>query len=60
MKKNIKYVDKREGDVGVLIAKVDLAFKVLEWKAKRSLQDICKDNWRWQKRNFKKNSSNII
>ncbi len=49
----IKYVAKREGDVGVLIAKVDLASKVLGWTAKRSLKDICKDNWRWQKRNFK-------
>ena len=49
----IEYVDKREGDVGILIAKVDLAHKVLGWKAKRSLKDICLDNWRWQKSNFK-------
>ena len=45
----IRYVEKREGDVGILIAKVDLAHKLLKWKAKRSLKDICQDNWRWQK-----------
>ena len=37
----------------ILIAKVDLACKLLGWTAKRSLKDICKDNWRWQKSNFK-------
>ena len=47
-----QYVDKRKGDVGILIAKVDLAYRVLGWRAKKSLKDICRDNWRWQKSNF--------
>jgi UDP-glucose 4-epimerase len=45
-----EYVDRRDGDVPVLYADVNKAFNVLNWKAKKSLEDMCKDAWRWQQK----------
>ncbi|ORX80528.1 UDP-glucose 4-epimerase [Basidiobolus meristosporus CBS 931.73] len=46
-----KIVDRRPGDVGVVVADPDLAHKELHWKAERGLTDMCQDLWRWQKGN---------
>ena len=48
-KVNINYVfsDKRIGDPPKLIANVLLAKKLLKWKAKRNLEEMCKDGWKW-------------
>ncbi|MGP8154243.1 MAG: hypothetical protein ACLQBQ_08915 [Smithella sp.] len=39
------------GDIAVCYADPSLAQKLLKWKAKRSLMDMCADTWRWQFRN---------
>lgn len=40
--------DRRFGDVAEIYAGVDLAEQWLGWKAARSIDDMCRDHWRWQ------------
>lgn len=42
---------RREGDIDQLYADVTLAKQLLGWQAKRNLEDMCRDAWRWQKQN---------
>lgn len=43
--------DRRPGDVAQCYADPALAKKLLGWEAKRSLEEMCADSWRWQKGN---------
>jgi UDP-glucose 4-epimerase len=43
-----KIVDRRPGDVGEMYADTSFASKVLNWRAKRTLRDMCHDSWQWQ------------
>jgi UDP-glucose 4-epimerase len=47
----IVYAPRREGDVACFYACPDLARQVLGWQAKRDLNDMCNDTWKWQSRN---------
>jgi len=51
--KDIPYeiVPRREGDVAVSYADCSLALKELEWKAHKSLLEMCRDSWNWQSKN---------
>jgi len=40
--------DRRPGDSACSIADPSLAQKVLGWATTRSLEDMCRDGWRWQ------------
>lgn len=42
---------RRAGDLPAVVANVDKAKEVLGWTAKRSLKDMCRDSWNWQKKN---------
>lgn len=42
---------RRPGDVAFYWADPNQARKLLGWTAKKSLQDMCNDSWRWQKLN---------
>jgi UDP-glucose 4-epimerase len=42
---------RRAGDLPAVVANVDKAKAVLGWTAKRSLKDMCRDSWNWQKNN---------
>ncbi len=42
---------RRPGDVPEMYANADKAYKLLGWKAKKNLDDMCRDGWRWQKMN---------
>ena len=42
---------RRGGDLPAVYADVSKAEKVLGWKAKRTLADMCRDSWNWQKNN---------
>lgn len=44
-------VSRRPGDVAKLEACPALAEKLLGWRAKRSLEDMCRDGWAWQSTN---------
>ena len=49
----IPYVitDRRQGDIAECYADPTLAQKMLHWKAERSLEEMCRDAWNWQKNN---------
>ncbi len=50
---------RRAGDVAACWADPSKAFDELGWKSQKTLDDMCRDTWRWQKQNpdgFVKNS----
>lgn len=46
-----KVVGRRAGDIATCYADASKAEKLLGWKAKRSLQEMMRDAWNWQKNN---------
>ena len=42
---------RRPGDIATVYSNPEKAEKVLGWKAKRTLVDMCRDLWTWQKNN---------
>lgn len=42
---------RRAGDIATSYADASLAEKVLGWKAKRGLKEMCEDTWMWQHKN---------
>jgi len=41
-------VSRRAGDIAECFADPSYAKKVLGWEAKRSIEEMCKDSWKWQ------------
>lgn len=46
-----KFMPHRSGDVAECWADTEKANVVLVWKAKRTVEDMCRDMWRWQCKN---------
>lgn len=46
-----KLVPRRAGDIAKCYANPYYAKEVLGWEAKRSLEEMCEDSWRWQSNN---------
>lgn len=46
-----RIVDRRPGDIAECWADTSLANQLLGWRAKRGLDDMCRDTWRWQNSN---------
>ncbi len=44
-------VERRPGDIATCYADPTKSEQVLGWKAERSLADMCRDSWNWQKNN---------
>ncbi len=44
-------VPRRAGDVAAYFADVSRARALLGWRARRSLDDMCRDAWNWQQKN---------
>ena len=44
---------RRPGDLDEVWANADKAVELIKWRATRSLEDMCKDSWNWQKNNPK-------
>ena len=42
---------RRSGDVAECFADPSKAMAELSWKAEKSLEDMCRDSWRWQRGN---------
>jgi len=40
--------NRREGDAAILYANNNLAAKLFKWEPRRSLEDMCRDGWKWQ------------
>ena len=45
------FTERREGDLPEFWADAGKAKRVLDWQARRSLDDMCRDAWNWQKQN---------
>ncbi|MFK7902304.1 MAG: UDP-glucose 4-epimerase GalE [Nitratireductor sp.] len=43
-----KIAPRREGDIGTCYAKADKANTLLNWKAKRDLEEMCNSSWQFQ------------
>ena len=52
---DVPYVitDRRPGDIGTCYADPAKSAQLLHWKAERTLADMCRDSWNWQKNNPK-------
>ena len=48
---NYEIASRRYGDVAEYYADCKKAKEIIGWSAKRSLDDICKDGWKWQNEN---------
>nr|WP_199064853.1 UDP-glucose 4-epimerase GalE [Chromobacterium sp. ASV5] len=46
-----RIVARRPGDIAECWANPAAAEKLLGWKAEKTLEDMCRDSWRWQSRN---------
>lgn len=46
-----KIVQRREGDIAECYADPSKAYSVLGWKAKRGIEEMCTDTWKWQQLN---------
>lgn len=51
IKVNHVYGARRDGDLAECYANADKAYKILGWKTERTLEDMCRDSWNWQKNN---------
>lgn len=46
-----QFSERRSGDKVMSVANISLAFQLLNWQTKRTLEDMCIDGWKWQKLN---------
>ncbi|MER2040593.1 UDP-glucose 4-epimerase GalE [Desemzia incerta] len=44
-------VDRRPGDIASFFADASKAAKELDWKAEFTLEEMCRDSWKWQENN---------
>ena len=45
------FTERREGDNGIVIANNEKVIKILKWRPKRTIEEMCLDGWRWQLKN---------
>ena len=43
--------DRRPGDIATCYADPGKSARILGWKAEKTLEDMCRDSWNWQKNN---------
>ena len=48
-----KIAPRRDGDIAMCYSNPDKAEKELGWKAEKTLEDMCKDSWKYIKNNTK-------
>ena len=48
---NYKIVERRPGDIDECYADPKKAYEVLGWKAENTIEDMCRDSYRWQTNN---------
>lgn len=51
LKLNYEYGPRRAGDLADSYANADKALRVLGWKTEKTLDDMCRDLWKWQSMN---------
>ena len=48
---NFSFAPRRHGDVSRLVADNSQALKILNWKPERTIEQMCRDGWKWQQNN---------
>ena len=51
---NYEFKERRPGDIAISVADNKLAISLLNWLPKRTLEEMCRDGWRWQRNQNKK------
>jgi len=51
VKVSYRFTSRRPGDLPICYADPSKSLEMLGWKAERSLMDMCRDSWNWQKQN---------
>lgn len=46
-----EFTGRREGDAAICFADAQKAEQLLNWKAHKTLEDMCRDTWNWQSKN---------
>lgn len=46
-----QFLGRREGDIAISIANPTKAKEKLNWQARKTLEDMCRDTWRWELNN---------
>ncbi len=54
IKINYKFTNRRSGDVGISLANTEKMVEILKWKPEKSIEDMCRDGWKWQKSKIQK------
>jgi UDP-glucose 4-epimerase len=57
---NYKFVDRRLGDLPELYADTSRALDLIKWKAKFTIDQMCRDTWNWSNNNKGFHSSNEV
>ena len=52
IKVNYKIAPRRDGDLAEYYADVEKVYKELGWKTEKTLEDICRDSWNYEKNNI--------
>lgn len=52
IKVNYKIVDRRPGDLPEYFADASKALKELNWKTEKTIEDICRDSWNYERNNI--------
>lgn len=43
-----RIAERRAGDIATCYAGTEKAARMLNWRAEKTLQDMCRDGWHWQ------------
>ena len=46
-----RIADRRPGDIASAYADPAKARDILGWQAEKTLEDMCRDTWKWQRQN---------
>ena len=50
IKINYEFTTRRDGDIAISYADTSKIYNLLKWKPSKSIEDMCKDGWNWQKK----------
>ena len=51
IKVTFKFAERRDGDAAIVVADNSLVKSILNWKAVKNIEDMCRDGWKWQRKN---------
>lgn len=49
IKVNYEFADRRDGDIALSLADTNKISKILNWRPEKTIEDMCRDGWRWHK-----------